>query len=90
MVRFGILFTDEYEVAPALLAQIREEGGLSQREMARVLDRSQSHVQRMETRQRTIELVEFCKICRASGVDPAQALQRFVDAWDEQSRKSAA
>ncbi len=41
-------------------------------------------------RVRTIELVEFCKICRASGVDPAQALQRFLDAWDEQSRKSAA
>jgi transcriptional regulator with XRE-family HTH domain len=78
---FNIIFEDEYDNASRLLVELREGAGLSQRELAGLLSRSQGHVHRMETRQRPIELVEFCRIARASGVDPLDALRRLLDAW---------
>lgn len=82
---FNILFSDEYEVAPVLLSRLRQDAGLTLRDMAKILDRSHGHVHRMETRQRPIELVEFCRMARAAGLDPADALRRFLEAWEEQA-----
>jgi transcriptional regulator with XRE-family HTH domain len=78
---FNIVFSEEYTCAPTLLVELRRRAGLSQRDLGRILDRSQSHIHRMETGQRPIELVEFCRIARAAKVDPAQALASFLDAW---------
>lgn len=80
---FSIIFADEYEVATALIAEMRRSAGLSQREMATALNRSQGHIHRMETRQRPIDLVEFCRIARAAGIDPRCALGRLLDRWSE-------
>jgi transcriptional regulator with XRE-family HTH domain len=76
---FNIIFSDEYEVIPAMLVRWRQSAGLSQRELASVLGRSQGHVYRMETRQRPVELVEFCRIASAAGLDPTDALQALLD-----------
>jgi transcriptional regulator with XRE-family HTH domain len=78
---FNIVFSEEYTVAPKLLAQMRTEAGLSQRDLAAALGRSQGHVHRMETCQRSIELVEFCRIARATRNDPAKALAHLLAEW---------
>lgn len=75
---FNILFDEEYEVPPRLIAEMRQRAGLSQRELAARLKRSQGHVHRMETRQRPIDLVEFCRIAHASGVEPLQAFDELL------------
>ena len=75
---FNILFEDEYEVPPRFIAEMRRQAGLSQRELAAKLNRSQGHVHRMETRQRPIDLVEFCRIARAAGIEPSLAFGELM------------
>lgn len=68
-----ILFSQEYERLVDLLAEWRRASGLSQRELARRLGRCQSHVHLIETRQRRVEIVEFCRYVRALQLDPVSA-----------------
>jgi hypothetical protein len=79
----NIVLSDEYDVAPKFILQMRRAAGLSQRRVATNLNRSQGHVQRMETRQRSIEIVEFCRIARMSGVDPVDALRALIAEWEQ-------
>ena len=78
---FNIVFSKEYEFAPQALARMRQTAGLSQQQLANVLERAQSHVFRMETGQRSIELVEFCRIAHATGHDPVEALAALLGEW---------
>ncbi|HEX3366072.1 helix-turn-helix transcriptional regulator [Phenylobacterium sp.] len=78
---FNIVFSDEYGVLPPMLARLRQSAGLSQRDMAKAITRSQGHIHRMETGQRPIELVEFCRMARSAGVDPVQALEAVLREW---------
>jgi transcriptional regulator with XRE-family HTH domain len=78
----NIVMSDEYDVAPKFILRLRRRAGLSQRQMAAALQRSQGHVQRMETRQRSIEIVEFCRMARLAGVDPAEALRELIAEWN--------
>lgn len=79
---FNIIFDDEYEAATRLIADLRRDAGLSQRDLAAHLNRSQGHVHRMETRQRPIDLVEFCRIACVTGVSPPDAVARLLVAWE--------
>ena len=53
----------------ARLKEIREEAGLTQRELAEKLGREQSFVG-----QRRVDLVELIWICSVCGVDPEEEL----------------
>ena len=59
------IFGDEYESIVTTLIEARMQAGLSQRQLARRLGRSQSHVCMIERRQRRMEIVEFCNIAAA-------------------------
>jgi transcriptional regulator with XRE-family HTH domain len=79
----NIVLSDEYDVAPQFITRMRKSAGLSQRQVAAGLQRSQGHVQRMEARQRSIEIVEFCRMARMAGRDPIEALQDLIAEWDQ-------
>ena len=70
---FNIVFSEEYKVVPGFLCSLRKRRGLSQRDVASALGRSQSHIYKIETGQRPIELIEFCRFAAALGVEPAEA-----------------
>lgn len=78
------IFGDEYEAIVAILIEARIQAGLSQRQLAQRLARSQSHVCMIEKRQRRVELVEFCRIAEAVRLDPevlfARAMRRIGEA----------
>ena len=78
---FNIIFSDEYGVLPSMLSRLRQSAGLSQQGMGEAIARSQGHIQRMESGQRPIELVEFCRMARSAGVDPVQALEAVLHQW---------
>jgi hypothetical protein len=86
----NIVMSDEYDVAPKFILRMRHAAGLSQRQVAAGLERSQGHVQRMETRQRSIEIVEFCRIAKMSGHDPVEALRALIAEWDAANDREAA
>lgn len=72
------IFCDEYESIVATLIEARTQAGLSQRQLARRLGRSQSHVCMIERRQRRMEIVEFCNIAQALRLDPETLFARVL------------
>jgi transcriptional regulator with XRE-family HTH domain len=79
---FNVVFDDEYTVAPEILTKLRQTAGISQKAMGDALRRSQGHVQKVETRQRPIELVEFCRYVRIAGADPLEVLGTLLSEWE--------
>lgn len=80
------IFGDEYESIVTTLIEARMQAGLSQRQLARRLGRSQSHVCMIERRQRRMEIVEFCNIAAALRLEPealfARVLRRIRETSD--------
>ena len=68
----SVIFTEAYEVLPALLREQRERKGVSKRELARLMRRSASHIGMIEARQRRVEIIEFCRYVEALGGDPVE------------------
>lgn len=68
------MHTPAYKKLVASLRAIREEAGLTQRELAEKLGREQSFVGRIETGQRRVDLVELIWICSVCGADPEEEL----------------
>ena len=67
-----------YRPIPDLLRELREEAGLSQRQIGEQLDRPQSWVHNCEVGNRRVDLAEFVEWCRAVGIDPKAGLARFL------------
>ncbi len=67
-----------YRPLPALLRALREEAGLTQRELGKSLSRPQSWIYNCETGNRRVDVAEFCSWCRACNVEPTIALRRFM------------
>lgn len=73
----NVIFTDAYEVLPALLREQRLDAGVSKRELARLMQRSASHIHMIEARQRRVELIEFCRYVEALDGDPVVTFQEL-------------
>lgn len=74
-----VLFSEAYDILPQLLAEARREAGVSQRGLARLMGRSASHIHKIETRQRRVEVIEFCRYIEALGGDPIATLHQLRD-----------
>jgi transcriptional regulator with XRE-family HTH domain len=66
-----------YPRVPAFLRALREEAGLTQRDMGGKLRRPQSWVYNCETGNRRVDIAEFLDWCRACGVPAAKVIQRL-------------
>jgi transcriptional regulator with XRE-family HTH domain len=62
----------------AALVEIRTKSGVTQRELARRLDRAHSYVSRIEKGDRRLDLPEFIQWCEALGADPIDVMRRIV------------
>lgn len=71
-------FTPAYRKLVARLKEIREEAGLTQRQLAEKLGREQSFLGRIETGQRRVDLVELIWICSVCGADPEKELAELA------------
>jgi transcriptional regulator with XRE-family HTH domain len=57
--------------------QARKSAGLTQVGLADRLRRPQSFVSKYERGERKLDVIEFCEVCRALGIDPVAFLRRF-------------
>lgn len=74
----------EYRTAIETLRAIREGKGVSQRELARRLNKPPSFVNKIELLERRLDIVEFMLIASALGFDPPQLLDRLQRAvWGD-------
>ncbi len=62
----------------AVLVEIRENAGVTQRELARRLGRAHSYVGRIETGDRRLDLPEFIEWCEQLKADPLEVLRRIL------------
>lgn len=74
-----------YAAVPGFLKTVREEAGLTQRQIGSVLGRPQSWVFNCETGARRVDVAEFCDWCRACNTDPANAIRRLVPSIEPES-----
>ena len=70
--------TRRYRASLLLLRAMREEAGLTQRELGKQLGKPQSWVHNCETANRRVDVAEFVAWCEACGVKPQQGLSRFL------------
>ena len=74
----NIIFSDEYDLLPPMLREYRTRAGLSQVQLGLRMQRSATHIHKMETRQRRVEIVEFCRFIWAVGGDPMDVFHSFA------------
>jgi transcriptional regulator with XRE-family HTH domain len=67
-----------YEPLPGFLRTLREEAGLTQRELGRRMKRPQSWIFNCESTNRRVDVTEFVDWAVACGVDPRAAFGRFL------------
>ena len=67
-----------YRALPPFLRAIREESGMTQRDLGKKLDKPQSWVYCCETANRRVDITEFIAWCEACGVKPQTGLNRLV------------
>ena len=60
-----------------MLRRCREEAGLSQRELAQLLDVPDSYVGKCERRDRRVDPVELIRWCLACKADPMDMMRRI-------------
>ena len=72
-----------YRRLPGLLRALREEAGLTQRDLGGRLKKPQSWVYNCEAANRRVDVAEFAAWARGCGADPAAAFARFLSARDE-------
>jgi transcriptional regulator with XRE-family HTH domain len=64
-----------YRYLPALLRTLRENAGMTQRQMAKKLNVTHVQVHKSETGERRVDVAEFMDWCLACKVDPEKAFR---------------
>ena len=72
------LHAQRYKGLPDLLRTMRQQAGLTQRELAKKLRLTHSLVHNCETAERRIDVAEFVDWATACDVDPVEALKKFL------------
>ena len=67
-----------YRRLPAFLRQMRSEAGLTQRDIARLMNISHVAVHKCETGDRRVDVAEFMDWAKACKIDPVDAFRQFA------------
>jgi transcriptional regulator with XRE-family HTH domain len=68
----------EYKCFLVKLVEMRKEAGMTQRDLAKILDRENSFVWRIETGKRRLDVVEFYWVCKALRQDAAVVYRKII------------
>lgn len=71
------IITEDYEKLTALIISYREKAGLTQVQLADLLEETQSFVSKIERAERRIDLVELYQICSAMGIKLSEFCKDF-------------
>lgn len=71
------LFSPRYDAFVKLLRETRVAAGLSQRQAAKKMDRTQSFISKCESGERRVDVVELVDFLRAYGQKPEEFIKRL-------------
>lgn len=72
------IYSADQESVLKVMARVRADAGLTQQELARKMDVSQSTVSDILRGQRRIDLIEWIGFCKACKVTPQQFLEELA------------
>jgi len=67
-----------YRSIPSFLRRLREDAGLTQRELGQRLKKGHAHIYKCETGNRRVDIGEWIDWCAACGVDPKSTLDEVI------------
>ena len=77
--RRNLVLTPQYAALVAVIIEQRERQGLSQRDLARRLGKSNSHVSMIENCQRRVDVMELYAIAQSLGVPPVDLFRIIAE-----------
>lgn len=72
-------FTEAHRILVQMLTRARHESGILQAELAEKLGKDQSFISNIERYQRRIDVIEFCDIADAIGIDKEAFFKEFLE-----------
>lgn len=72
--------SEAYGALVEVLVQVRQEAGLSQRDLAARLAKPRSYISKIETKERRIDVVELIELANGLGLEPSRMFAAIVDA----------
>lgn len=81
----GWVVSSDYRAAINALKNVRTELGISQRELARRLNKPPSFINKIEQLERRLDVLEFIVIAQAMGIDPNQLLKNIMAVLPEKA-----
>ena len=76
------IHSEEYQLVLTTLVTLRKKAGLTQRDLAKKLEREHSFVWRIETGERRLDVIEFHWVCQALGQNAAEVYRQLIRAVD--------
>ncbi len=73
------IFTPDHKRLQELLRQLRLSAGLTQEDLATLLDADQSFVSRYESGDRCLDLIELRRFCQVMGISLSEFVKRFEE-----------
>lgn len=77
--------SEAYSALIEVLVQVRQEAGLSQRDLAARLAKPRSYISKIETKERRIDVVELIELANGLGLEPSRMFAFIVDAIERES-----
>lgn len=74
------VYRAEYQILLAQLRDARKSAGLTQTEVAKRLGKTQGYVNKIETGERRMDLVQLLDFCGALGVDFLEFIRSYYNA----------
>lgn len=72
------IYSDEYQLVIKTLRDARIAQGMTQESLARMLEKPQSFVAKVESGERRLDVVEFVRIALLLSVDPREVVGRIA------------
>lgn len=72
------IYSDEYQLVIKTLRDARTARGMTQESLARILDKPQSFIAKVENGERRLDIVEFVRIACLLGIDPREVVVRIA------------
>ena len=72
------IYSRQNECVQKMLVALRNQAGLTQRQLAAKLGRERSLVARLELGERRLDMVEFFRFCQACGADATKQASQLM------------
>lgn len=74
-----MLERQKYELLRSELKKARIEAEILQSDLAKSLNKPQSYISKIESGERSLDVIEFIGYCRGIGADPAKWFKKFLE-----------